>query len=517
MHKRGIHVIILIAILLSIASFAITDEDGDTYCPASDTGCPDELDCNDNNPEINPGITEVPGDGIDNDCNGIIDDACTDNDHDSYNSTASANGVSCGGDANIDCDDSNVFVNPGATELCSDSIDNNCNGDTDEEDSACAEATVESDCEINVELVSWINCDTDPINAANNGDTVYMVIMGEGCDEEADVKFKIYEYSDGVGTLEDTIDFQHVFTNIPDNDGNPTDVDVWLAPWVASYMNDDDDTEPEYYFEAELTETSSAFFSQDSGKTEDTLLAVSPCNGCGIECTLDIRSMVGTGNGSSGGITPPCQKSIDCSSVSWSECDASRGKMTRDTSQCAITGTGTMECEQQIRALAVAEKMCSTTGTLIKTQEGPIEEPSCGDGYCDDGEDCPDDCEEEPAGVFPWLWILIAVIVIGAVTTGIIIGYKKVKASAGVAKPEEKKEAMPFAAQKDLESILGYIRAAKGRGYNDSQITESLKKAGWKDEQIKYAFGKINNPQQAAKPIQATNTSTQSASQPVKK
>jgi len=61
-----------------------TDEqcnvDGDSYCTAfmGVDGAPQVCpkgggDCNDENPAVNPGTPEVPGDGIDNDCNGVID------------------------------------------------------------------------------------------------------------------------------------------------------------------------------------------------------------------------------------------------------------------------------------------------------------------------------------------------------------------------------------------------------------------------------------------------------------
>ncbi|MFH1065780.1 MAG: putative metal-binding motif-containing protein, partial [Nanoarchaeota archaeon] len=478
--------------------------------PSADTGCPDELDCNDNNPEINPGVSEVPGDGIDNDCNGIIDDACTDNDHDGYNASSTVPGLNCG---LVDCDDANIFINPGATELCSDAIDNDCDGNIDGDDVDCADAMPATDCTIDPDMTMWINCDAENINSANEGDTVYMVLWTEGCDENSDVKFDIYEYSAGSESLEDTVDAtsNDLFSNIIDPDtGLETDMDIWIVPWVATHINDDDDTDPEYYFEAVITEPSGAVSSEDSGKTDTELLSVASCDDCGIECTLNWDNMFGQEGGGSG-ITPPCQKSIDCSGVSWSECNE-RGKMTRDTSLCLITGTGTMECEAQIRAMTPSEKMCSSSGALQKSAGGTSEETSCGDGYCDEGEDCPDDCGEESG--FPWLWLLIALVIIGALAAGIIMAYNKKKESAGTAKPEDKKEAMPFAQQKDLDSVLGYIRAAKGKGYNDAQITEALKKAGWKDEQVKYGFGKINNPQQGAKPADTTNASAQSAAKP---
>jgi hypothetical protein len=77
-------------------------------------------DCNESDPAINMGVTEICGDGIDQDCNGA-DLACVPEDND-------GDGVT---NLDGDCDDNNANVYPGNTEIC-DNIDNNCDGQVDE-------------------------------------------------------------------------------------------------------------------------------------------------------------------------------------------------------------------------------------------------------------------------------------------------------------------------------------------------------------------------------------------------
>ncbi len=97
------------------------DDDGDGWSEVAG-------DCDDSDPDISPSETEILGDHVDNDCDNAVDydDPHVDNDGDGY-----AN-VDAGGNP-LDCDDSDLTVNPGATEGSEcDDVDNNCNGEIDE-------------------------------------------------------------------------------------------------------------------------------------------------------------------------------------------------------------------------------------------------------------------------------------------------------------------------------------------------------------------------------------------------
>ena len=91
------------------------DTDGD--------GVPDVDDCDPSDASVYPGAPEL-ADGLDNDCDGVVDEGTDtfDDDGDGYSEDEG------------DCNDSNSSVNPGAVEVADNGIDDDCDGITDPDD-----------------------------------------------------------------------------------------------------------------------------------------------------------------------------------------------------------------------------------------------------------------------------------------------------------------------------------------------------------------------------------------------
>ena len=117
--------------------------DGSSLDCVSGSGATTGGDCDDGNAAINPDATELPGDGVDQDC----DDAelCyADDDDDGYVdeslATVSSSDTDCtdagegsSRDPSTDCDDSDRDVSPGDQEVCN-GTDDDCDGLTDGDD-----------------------------------------------------------------------------------------------------------------------------------------------------------------------------------------------------------------------------------------------------------------------------------------------------------------------------------------------------------------------------------------------
>ncbi len=173
------------------------DDDGDGWCDADMAVVGDPVvckkgkkDCDDASATVNPGVPEVCGNGVDDDCDGLTDSGpnvlgCvpfySDGDGDGYGvgdpvCECGAKGIYTATKTG-DCADSDPNIHPGATEHCGNQKDDNCNGLVDE-----ANATGCSDF--------YVDLDGDGFGAATPtclcaADAGHTALKGGDCDDSA--------------------------------------------------------------------------------------------------------------------------------------------------------------------------------------------------------------------------------------------------------------------------------------------------------------------------------------------
>ncbi|MEL6346997.1 MAG: putative metal-binding motif-containing protein [Myxococcota bacterium] len=112
------------------------DDDGDGYCesPPCVNTTQTLADCDDTNASRypDPSVPETVN-GLDDDCDGIVDEGTNVYDDDGDGFCESPPCLNAAG-TDSDCDDGDFEIYPTADEVCSDGIDNNCNGQYNEQD-----------------------------------------------------------------------------------------------------------------------------------------------------------------------------------------------------------------------------------------------------------------------------------------------------------------------------------------------------------------------------------------------
>ncbi|PJA45083.1 hypothetical protein CO174_04570, partial [Candidatus Uhrbacteria bacterium CG_4_9_14_3_um_filter_50_9] len=244
-----------------------TDEDILEQCTQPSGYIAIDGDCLDSDSTVNPDGTEICDNGVDEDCNGITDDAedayiwYTDADEDGYGDPDTiwatcqddVEGYVANGD---DCDDTRPSVNPGAEEICNNDLDDDCDDETDTDTTfydwypdvdgdgyGDEDASATSDCENPGDYVTDnTDCD-DTEAAANPGETEVCDDIDNNCDGDVNegLTRTYYVDADGdgygdssSGTTEDCI----LPSGHAEDDGDCDDSDADVNPGETEVCRD---------------------------------------------------------------------------------------------------------------------------------------------------------------------------------------------------------------------------------------------------------------------------------------
>ncbi len=290
------------------------DSDSDGYgngsvsvvtCAAPSGYVSNALDCDDFTSTTNPGSYEIC-DSVDNDCDGVVDEDAInatvfylDVDGDGYGS-ASSSITACASSTGYadnagDCNDNDSAVNPTATELC-DSVDNDCDGSTDEDDAA--------------DGTTWYpDLDLDGFGSASGAvsactqPTGYVVDATDCDDTNASANTSVTEVCDSVDNdcdgdvdEDDATDAQSWYTDT-DSDGYGTGAAVLACTQPAAHVdNSQDCNDADGAVSPGATEVCDGIDNNCSGLVDDSVSGSSAqCPGDSCQAILDEGASTGDG------------------------------------------------------------------------------------------------------------------------------------------------------------------------------------------------------------------------------
>jgi len=359
----------------------ITDEDTDLYDDDGDGFSELAGDCDDTDASVNPDATDIPDDGIDQDCSGTDTVTCfEDADLDGHGSMVTVlepdgdcydPGVS---ELDDDCDDTDPAVYPGAPEVLSDGIDQDCDGS----DTAGCYEDADNDGYGNDYVVLASpdgDCD-DPFETALPGD----------CDDTDAATFPgaVDQPADGIDQDCDGDDATTCYEDI-DDDGVGSTVELTApdgdcqAIGASSLDTDCDDTDPYSYPGAPET--------PDDGIDQD-------CNGVDSVSCFEDADFDGFGGqvvvvGPDGDCDDPGESAVD------TDCDDTRNTVFPGAPEVPNDGVD-QDCDNEdtVSCFQDADQDGYGEGVVVLAS----------DGSCDlaDGESTlSSDCDDLDATVFP--------------------------------------------------------------------------------------------------------------------
>ena len=175
----------------------------------------DPIDCDEADPSVHPGATEVVADGVDSDCDGT--ERCyLDDDLDGYGEitvvtspewTCTADGVA---DNALDCNDSRDDVNPGAVEIVADGVDSDCDGTElcwvdDDLDGFGTSFGAVSTTDIGCVGAGLSLLGTDCDDSRDDVNPGAVEIVADGIDNDCDLLERCYADADGDGRGEEEL------------------------------------------------------------------------------------------------------------------------------------------------------------------------------------------------------------------------------------------------------------------------------------------------------------------------